>query len=518
MENYETITLEETYCFSSFFLDYIREKPFLQSFYNAFPTIDNFEKTIVKRDFAETQRKILYEVLQCQYEDLSVNNVVSQNIISLLNANTFTITTGHQLNIFTGPLYFIYKIVTVINTCKQLKKKYPKNHFVPVYWMASEDHDFEEIQSFFLYGKKHSWHSYQKGAVGRFHTTGLQELCKYLPKTGSFFKEAYQSKNLANAVRFYVNHLFEKEGLIVIDADNERLKGQFIPVIQSDVLENKPFYLVSETTDRLHQLNYKTQVSPREINLFFLEDSLRERIVREGDVFKVLNTDRTFTQEEMESLITKSPEKFSPNVILRPLYQETILPNLAYVGGPSEIVYWLQLKAVFEAFETPFPMLQPRNFSIILPPVMAKKWLKTRMDTSQLFLPTNKIIELWLKKYSNVDLSYRAEVEGLSQLFLQLKDKCSQIDATLIQHIEALHTVTTNKILKAEKKLTRSEKRKHREKKQQIEAVKAYLFPDGTLQERKDNFMNFYGHNDQFIDMLLNTFDPFNFQMYLLKP
>jgi len=150
------IALAETRSFSSFFLDYIQQKKTLQKFYHRFPSIDQFKDQINEKSkaFTDENRNILADVLQSQYQDLKPNDLVSQNINLLRDKKTFTVTTGHQLNIFTGPLYFIFKIVTVINTCKKLKEAYPDYNFVPVYWMASEDHDYDEIKYFKLYGKK----------------------------------------------------------------------------------------------------------------------------------------------------------------------------------------------------------------------------------------------------------------------------------------------------------------------------------------------------------------------------
>jgi bacillithiol synthase len=166
----EKFPLSDTRAFSSFFLDYVDRKEILKPFYGRYPTIENFEGQIQdkKRTYTMSTRRILHEVLQKQYQKVEAAEPVTRNINALLDENTFTVTTGHQLNIFTGPLYFIYKIVTVINACKALKKHYPHYEFVPVYWMASEDHDYDEIKYFRLFGKKYTWNTKQSGAVGRF--------------------------------------------------------------------------------------------------------------------------------------------------------------------------------------------------------------------------------------------------------------------------------------------------------------------------------------------------------------
>ncbi|WP_420317180.1 bacillithiol biosynthesis cysteine-adding enzyme BshC [Ekhidna sp.] len=512
----ETIPLDETDCFSPFFIDYINQKKELVPFYNDYPTVRDFEKIIKNRQFKDDRRSVLVEVLKEQYQDLEISNTVSLNIDALADSNTFTITTGHQLNIFTGPLYFIYKVVTVINACKTLKHTYPAYNFVPVYWMASEDHDFEEINHFYFEGKKYEWHTDQTGAVGHFDPSGLKEIATKLPKGAEFFKEAYSHKTLADAGRAYVNHLFGGEGLVVVDADHAKLKTIFSHVIEDDLFNHNPEKLVTKTSSSLNEIGYKTQVHARLINFFYLDKGVRERIEKTESGFQVLETDLSFSDEEMRSLINDHPERFSPNVILRPLYQETILPNLAYVGGPSEAVYWLQLKGVFDHFETAFPLLMPRNFALVVPETAATKWEKTGLEQSELFLSNEKAFEKWVKANCDHEISYDEELKKLKDLESSLKGKAGEVDPTLAQHIEALHATFSKRIGKAEKKLVRAEKRLHEDRRRQIESVKDVLFPGGSLQERRDNFLNFYLADPEFVQKLLNTFDAFDYRMYLI--
>ncbi len=512
----ETLPLDETDCFSEFFLDYINKKEALKPYYSEFPKIENFQKVIDARDFPLANRKVLVEVLKSQYQSLSHPSAVSENIEALQSDKTFTVTTGHQLNIFTGPLYFIYKIVTVINACKSLKEAYPDYTFVPVYWMASEDHDFDEINHFYFEGKKYEWETDQQGAVGRFDVSELVEIAKKLPQGADFFKEAYSEKTLADSARNYVNHLFGSEGVVVVDADHAQLKALFQGVIEDDIFQHSAENLVADTSSDLVSLGYKTQVHARQINFFYLEDGLRERIEKVDNHYSVLNTDISFSEEEMKACIQAHPERFSPNVILRPLYQETILPNLAYVGGPSEAVYWLQLKAVFEHFKTSFPLLMPRNFALVINDSELQKWNKTGLTTGDIFLSADDAIKKWITHNTNHSLSYEEELKGLLVLEEKLKEKSTRVDPTLTQHIEALHASFKNKIQKAEKKLIRAEKRKHEERKEQIESVKEVLFPNGSLQERRDNFLNFYLKDPQFVQNLLRSFDAFRYEMYLL--
>ncbi len=515
----EKIPFAETHSFSNFFLDYIQQKESLRNFYSLFPKPENFKEQIKakKQSYPPSHRSILVNALTTQYKNIIQKDPVKKNISLLSEPDTFTITTGHQLNIFTGPLYFIYKIATVINACKELKKLYPKNNFVPVYWMASEDHDYEEIKYFTLYGKKYIWETDQQGAVGRFHTKDFKNLLNEVPGDITVFKEAYsKSKNLAEAVRNYVNSLFGNEGLLVVDGDDRELKRTITSVVSDDLFLHSSKKEVDEATKQLQSLGYHTQVNGREINFFYLTDGLRNRLEKVGDHFQVVDTNIQFSKQEIEKMIQVEPEKFSPNVVLRPLYQEMILPNLAYVGGPAELVYWLQLKNVFQHFKTPFPILMPRNFAMVIDQPTAKKFEKTKLGVKDLFVEKNLLFNLWITKNTNHQLGLGKELESLTAIFNSIKERATQIDSTLNQFVEAETKRATSGLEKIEKKMLRAEKRFHSDKLRQLEAVKDALFPNGSLQERTDNFLNFYQHDSAFIQKILTALDPFDFRFNVL--
>lgn len=515
----EKVPFPKTKSFSDFFLDYIQQKENLKTFYNRFPSLENFESQIdeKKKNFSAHKRQLLHSTLIEQYDGLTLSTSVSENLDLLKNENTFTIVTGHQLNICTGPLYFIYKIVTVINACRKLKERYPGFNFVPVFWMASEDHDYEEIKSFRVFGKKYTWATQQNGAVGRFSTEGLPALVETLPQGGNIFKDAYKKNNkLVDAVRFYVNTLFKEDGLIIIDGDSRALKSSFAEVIKDDILNHTSKKIVDDTNAKLEALGYKTQVFCREINFFYLNDNLRNRIEQKNGNFEVLDSDIRLDRQSMLKAIDETPEKFSPNVILRPLYQEMILPNLAYVGGPAEMIYWLQLKRVFENYNVPFPILLPRNFALVIEQYIHKKFEKTGLEISDLFEEKNFLFNHWVLKNSNHNLTVSEELKKIEEIFSELKKRAENIDLTLIPFVGAEGKRAHNSLEKIEHKLLRAEKRKQNDKLRQIESVKDHLFPNGGLQERVDNFLNFYASDPDFIKKLKVHFDPFDFQFNVL--
>jgi bacillithiol synthase len=513
------IPLQDTKSFSPFFLDYIQQKETLKPFYNQYPSIENFNNLLTKKSksFPSRNRETLVQTLQRQYKELQIADSVKTNLAALKDPKTFTVTTGHQLNIFTGPLYFIYKIVTVINTCKALRKKYPAHKFVPVYWMASEDHDYDEIKYFICNGKRYVWETSQKGAVGRFHTKDFQALLNTIPGEIDIFRTAYlKHSNLADAVRFYINEFFGTEGVIALDADDRDLKSLFTNVMLEDVTKNTTLSIIQKTNERLEQLNYETQVYCRDINFFYLAEQQRSRIEKNGEFFRVLDSNLQFTEQQITELIRTEPEKFSPNVILRPLYQETILPNLAYVGGPAEVVYWLQLKEVFEHYNTPFPILMPRNFAMVIDHTVNRKFEKSGLPVNVFFEQKNFLFNHWVLKNTHHNLTVGKERTTVDSIFSDLKQRAEAIDTTLGAFVGAEGKRTLNSLEKIEKKLLRAEKRLHEDRLRQIGEVKDALFPNGNLQERTDNFLNFYQQDNQFISKLISVFDPFDFSFNIL--
>lgn len=515
----QKIAFPETNSFTSFFLDYISKSDQLKKFYGRFPDIANFRDQIKEKStsFPKQNRQVLVDSLQSQYKNLTITEAVKMNIASLNQEKTFTVTTGHQLNIFTGPLYFLYKIVTVINACKQLTKAYPECTFVPVYWMASEDHDFDEIKYFKLNGKKYTWESKQTGAVGRFNPKELESLLKQLPEGLSVFQQAYlKHKTLSDAVRFYVNELFGSEGIVVVDADSKELKALFRDVIRDDVFAHTPHQLVDATNAELEKIDYHPQVHSREINFFYLDNTLRARIEQDQGQFRIVDTNLSFSKQQVEEMIENSPEKFSPNVILRPVYQEVILPNLAYVGGPAEVVYWLQLKEVFRHFSIPFPMLMPRNFAMVMDAPAVRKFEKTGLELKELFFEKNYLFNHFAIKFSRNKIRLNGEKEAIQNYFQTIRQQAEAFDKTLGPMVAAETQRAIKSLEKIESKLLRSEKRFQSDKLKQVEAIKDYLFPNGSLQERTDNFLNFYLQDPGFIQKILTAFDPFDFRFNVL--
>jgi bacillithiol biosynthesis cysteine-adding enzyme BshC len=532
------ISYKETGFFSPTVIDYLEDKPELREFYSHRPTLEGFAE-LLKNKKVVADRELLADTLEDQYQiiaqyariwdpEFSIAQPVQQNIANLRLPNTYTITTGHQLNIFAGPLYFIYKIVSAIKLAQQLKAQFPDKNFVPVYWMASEDHDFAEISYTTIGGKKVHWWLEASGATGRIHPDTMRQALNqykgvlgmehYAPQLAAIVETAYtRFDRLADATRYMVNALFGQHGLVIIDADNQRLKQQFAPIMVQDIMEQNSFKNISTTNEKLHQLGVHIQVNPREINFFYMKGNLRERLVFEDDRYKVLNTDISFSEDQLKLEVQKYPGKFSPNVVMRPLYQECILPNIAYIGGGAEVVYWLELKSNFDHYQIDFPILLLRNSGLVIPKESAAKIKRMELSAADLFKSTDAIKNSWIKKHSEHTLNLQQEWAALQTVFTGIKERASKIDPTLAPSTEAVQVRLKKAIDNLEKKLVKAEKRNYHTRLEQIDQIKAELFPNDSLQERNENFGLLYVKWGQsFIEELIRNFEPLDFEFAVL--
>ncbi|APY09794.1 bacillithiol biosynthesis cysteine-adding enzyme BshC [Seonamhaeicola sp. S2-3] len=528
----DTISFKQTGYFSSLICNYIDGNPDLKPFYNRFPEVDNFQVQIKEKQqsalVSNSNRNVLVKVLKEQYKNLNTSDLTLQNIEALKSDKTFTITTGHQLNLFTGPLYFLYKIVSTINLTKELKKQYPEFNFVPVYWMATEDHDFDEINYFNFKGKKIQWNRESYGAVGELSTKGLEDVLEVLK--GEFghsnnaeylkelFKTAYlQHNNLASATRYLANELFKAYGLVIIDANNKELKRLFIPYIEDELLNNTSFKAVSETSKELSK-NYNIQVNPREINLFYITDNLRERIVFEDGVYSVLNTNISWSKSEIQKELAEFPERFSPNVIMRPLYQEVILPNLCYIGGGGELAYWFQLKQMFGKFNVTFPILLLRNSVLIQTENQFKKLKNLGVSKEDIFLKRDTFINKKVREISNIEIDFSEQKQHLKKQFETLFSLAKQTDKSFLGAVKAQEVKQLKGLDKLEKRLLKAQKKVLSDQVFRMTELQNQLFPNGSLQERNTNFSEFYlEFGENLIPKLIENLKPLQSEFLILK-
>lgn len=506
---------------------YIQEINDLRPFYKYSPTLQNFQQVITDKQKDETNRELLVDVLENQYANLDTKNQVGKNIESLRSDSTFTIVTAHQPSLFFGPLYYVLKILSTVNLAEQLKKAYPKFNFVPIFVTGGEDHDFEEVQKTQIFGKPIVWENEENGSVGAMKTDKipLEELKALLgaspnaQKVFSIIEKAHtQNSTYSDAVIEMIHSLFGKYGLVVLNMNQPKLKSAFSPIIEDELLNQTSHRFVSKSIKELESKGLSAQASPREINLFYLKDQMRERIVFEDSLFKVLNTDIKFSEREIKEEVKNHPERFSPNVILRPLYQEKILPNLAYIGGGGEIAYWLERKTQFEHYGINFPMLIRRNSALWLDKNSHKKLDKLDYQIGDFFADEHSIINSFVKTNTDAEVSLKAEMEKLEALFQSIEKKATAVDKSLLNYIEAEKTKQQKTFSNIESKLLRAEKQHHENGINQIKKIKEKIFPGNGLQERKENFLSIYlKHGHEMFALMSQHLDPLDKRFTIFK-
>ncbi|WP_420572432.1 bacillithiol biosynthesis cysteine-adding enzyme BshC [Kordia sp.] len=531
----ECIPYSETGYFSPLMCDYLTETEALKPFYHRFPKLENFEAQLKEKQESRltdvSQRAILSNALQVQYSNTKASEATLENIQKLSSIHTFTITTGHQLNLFTGPLYFLYKIISTINLAATLKEQFPNNEFVPIYWMASEDHDFDEISFFNYKGKKIRWNREASGAVGELSTEGLKEVFEAFAKElgtsnnatylQSLFEEGYvKHNNLTDATRYIANELFKEYGLVIVDGNDKSLKQLFIPFVENELFQQTAHKKVLETAQKLTEISsaYKIQVNPREINLFYIHDGIRERIIEKEGVFTVNNTSVRWNSEQIKQEVHAHPERFSPNALLRPLYQEIILPNLCYIGGGGELAYWLELKDYFEAVEVTFPMLLLRNSAVVKTQKQSEKMEKLNISNRDLFLKRDAFVNKKTRELSDIKIDFSPQKQHLQQQFKDLYKLAEQTDKSFLGAVAAQEKKQLKGIEHLEKRLLTAQKRGLKDKISRSTELQELLFPGNSLQERKQNFSELYlEYGETLIPTLVKHLQPLSGEFLVLE-
>ncbi len=496
MDNFEIKEVPQK-GFTKLLLDYSNNNPKLSPFISKFPTKEGVLEHLDSLKFDDSKRLVLVEALIRQYKNTGID--VPENITNLLDVNTFCVTTGHQLGLYGSAKYFIHKTISTIKLARELNQFQKDKLIVPIFWLATEDHDFQEINSLNLYGKKISTTNRATGPLGRvspkvFEDTidefakliGTSTNAKYLV---SVFERAFQCKTWADATRYWVHALFGDE-LLILDGDDVGLKTIFAPYMEDELLNRKSHLEIELTSNSLVENGYHKQVGQREINLFYIEDNLRERIVFENELFSVLNTDISWSENEIINKLHNNPEKFSPNAALRPLYEEVVLPNVAYIGGPGELAYWFQLKSNFDRVGVPFPVLMLRDsFSLVTDKDLGFL-TKVKLCFSDLSFSNDELVKLYLNRntLSLADLSN--EKKDLIQVQKNIIDKVLAVNPNLEVMLEAEFNRWNKLFSKLDKKLTKELKFREEVNITKLTKLQDKYFPNGKLNERSVGFMD----------------------------
>ncbi len=485
------------------FKNYVAEDPSLRTFYTEPPSISGILNKARSIQFDTSSRETLVKVLLKQNDSISLHPAALAGIHSLKESGTYTVCTGHQVCLLGGPMYFALKILSVIRLAEELNLQNAGMKFVPLFWMHTEDHDAEEIASVSLFGKKIRWETKQEGATGRF---SLSDIASFISEVLSVFgtspgatelealiKRAYDEKNnLATATRIFVNELFGKYGLVILDPDDKKLKEQFIPVVKEELMKHSGFKIVSQTNERLKKLGYEPQVRPREINLFDLNGK-RERVTDGNKYISQADT---------------HPEIFSPNVVLRSIYQQRILPNVAYVGGPAEISYWLQYKELHEHFHVAFPVLVPRNSVVLLDANTAAQLTEMGLSPAEMLLSEEELKRKYLSN-SGKATEITEELGLLEDLIGKLAGRAKSVDPALESHVRSEGKKMKKLLDGIREKIHRSVVKKEEINLARISKIKGKLFPGNVSHERVGSFLQYYlSDGDSFFDNLKDRFEP----------
>lgn len=476
-----SVDRSKTFFYNDFLKDYFETNK-LDHLRSCKPDLSEIPDTIHnKKSFSNEKRLQLVSSLSSQYSQAGIdinNSIVGKQVKLLVKKNTFTITTGQQIHIGLGPLYVIYKILDVLGISKELSARHKEYNFVPVFWMASEDHDLEEIQNVNVFGKEFTWETNQSGAVGRMNTAGItdlfldiQEEFRFTESQSEFIevcKKAYGSQQtLSSAFREIVHYYFKDEGLVILDGDDLGIKNSFMPVMQ-DELFHKNAEALRTGTANLESGGHKRQLLVRECNVFRLSEGAREKIV--GNPIQ-------------QVLIAEDALQLSPNAALRPLYQEWVLPNLLYVGGGAEVRYWMQLKGLFDNYNMPMPIVSLRSSYIIIP----KKNADHIIDLELMF---NSEVEIGTRLNEDLDKKMKRINDSFHQVISSL-DKYSELVSAELPGFSLAGKVTkiTPKLQELET-LTKSRLSKDVDQNNALNKVlklKRKYFDSQDIQERKDH-------------------------------
>jgi len=494
----QRIPYADTGRFTAPVIDHLANDAFLRQFLEYPPDLDGLREAAAARTFDPAFRTVLCQALDEQHAALDLHAAVRENLRRLRDPKALTITTGHQLCLFTGPLYVPYKILNTIRLARETEAALGRP-VIPVFWMATEDHDAAEIDHAVINGRTIRWQGAVGGAVGRMKLNGIaaqvEEAIAALgvgtdaERVAAMLRKAYtEEHSLAEATRIFIHDLFGHYGLVIVDGDDAALKRLFTPIITEELVNQVAARAVSYANERI-ETRYPVQAHAREINLFYLRNGHRSRIVQEGDHFQALDGGPRWTLEELLVRVEAHPEDLSPNVLLRPVYQEHILPNIAYIGGGGELAYWIQLRWLFQALRVPMPVVFLRTSAATISEKHLRQWNELGLSATDLFgyLLTLKGEVAKRKVSFRTELdAERAELEGL---YARIMAAATMADGSLHGAVEARQQQALRGLERLAKGMVRAAKRDQIVYLHRMENIHEALFPGGGLQERRNNIL-----------------------------
>ena len=520
------------------FLDYLYEFNKVKSFYK-YNFRDREEYPALFKSVSESPRGFrgeLAEIITKQYSGRKISSRTEHNISLLKNNNTLSVVTGQQLGLIGGPLYTFYKIITAVKLSKHLTERYDDYNFVPVFWLEADDHDFDEVAWINLLNENNepveikytdnAPEDTNRGSVGyvKLQSTindffgemdknlrGTDFKSEIMDNLRSFYSEG---KTFKEAFTNLILWLFDKHGLIILDPQDKEIKKLLIPVFQKEISgfreHTEKLVNISATLDEI----YHAQVKIRPVNLFYNYEDGRFLIEPVENEFKLRGKKKKFTYEELNSLIQQEPWKFSPNVLLRPICQDYLLPTAFYVGGPSEIAYFAQVMPLYQIFKVNAPIIYPRSSASIVEKNISSAIQKFDLKINEIFADPEKIKEKIVSKMSEdnlADIFDRSSYE-IELVYDKLKEKLFDIDKALSEVGNKYKQNSLNNLIQLKGKAVEAQKKKYEVSLRQIDKITMNLYPDQSLQERGVNFT--YFANKYGIDIIDKIFEELDINVF----
>lgn len=504
------------FSFSNLFQDYVAFREPLASFFAGdFRNPDAFREAADKALAVPRDRETLADVLLEQNTRWGLHEATAQNIAKLRDPASVVVITGQQLGLFMSPMYIPYKTLTTLLLAKQMETTL-KRPVVPVFWLAGEDHDFEEVATFKLPGDTqphrftYNGPANTRGPVGRIPlsaeiTTIIDGIAEALPATPNkaallkFVRETYKpGRSFRDAFAMMINRLFQDTGLVIASVDDKRLKQLCVPLFQQEVRDYATVAAAMEATSEVLRANYHAQVRINPTNLFYMEDAGRYPIDATDNGFLLRGQGKTYDEAGLNALVASSPERISPNVVLRPIVQDVLFPTISYVAGPGEIAYYAQYKAAYAWANLPMPLIFPRASITLIEPAVRKARQHFDLPLSAYRAEAPKVFRDHALAQLDIDLNtlfIQAE-EKIEAALAEMADAVTNWETSLQTTAGSTEQVIKKDLNRFKEQIIKAQKRRMGHAARRIDTIHNHLFPGGALQERAISplhYLNQYG-------------------------
>ena len=454
------------------------------------PSAENLDSIRPLVEKNAPHRKTLVSSLTKQYADAGVP--LPSRVAELSLESSRTVTTGHQLCLGTGPAFTYYKVLTAVLLAEQLEGKWGVP-VIPVFWLASEDHDFDEVRSLWDGQGWHRWTpSEEGGAVGRMHTEGLEATLIEWGESAGIEPQRLEALlgaakgSLADAMRRWMHLTFGPNRIVVMDGDDADLKATFVGHMSKELTGQSMASRVGNANEALVAGGHQPQVHVRPVNLFHLQDGSRVRVQMDEEGWSAGPDIRWETEEQLTEAVSQSPESFSPNALFRPLYQSWLLPDVAVVGGLAEVSYWMQLAGAFPEFDLVQPALVPRDGVRILPRKLSALARELSVEPRHF----GERLPQWEARFISEGeppstANWRVAMAGESESALR---SFKALDASLQGSVQSTAAKMTKLLDKLDEQGRRAVRRQSKVALDRLARLHSGLFPDGQAQERIANW------------------------------